>query len=90
MKITEVFVHLEYNFSVSERYLYYMLHSLVGFDINFYNCLENKDTICIMDYPGGVVARLTKKAQLEALIYIEGICESSLSIITMLELKVIL
>ncbi|CAG8554028.1 17291_t:CDS:10 [Cetraspora pellucida] len=58
--------------------------SLCTFGIQLF---KNKGTIYIMDYPGGVIARLTKKAQLESPIYIEGICELILSIITMLELK---
>ncbi|CAG8534046.1 10434_t:CDS:2, partial [Ambispora leptoticha] len=59
--------------------------------------IENYESLCtfgiqlfsaiyIMDCPGGVIARLTKKAQLEAPIYIEGICELILSIVAMLEL----
>ncbi|CAG8636665.1 14387_t:CDS:2, partial [Ambispora leptoticha] len=58
--------------------------SLCTFGIQLF---KNKGAIYIMDRPGGVIARLTKKAQLEAPIYIEGICELILSIVTMLELK---
>ncbi|CAG8711137.1 10415_t:CDS:2, partial [Funneliformis mosseae] len=58
--------------------------SLCTFGIQLF---KNNGTIYVMDHPGGVIARLTKKAQLEAPIYIEGICELILSIITMLELK---
>ncbi|CAJ0760074.1 11697_t:CDS:1, partial [Entrophospora sp. SA101] len=47
----------------------------------------NKGIIYMMDRPGGVVSRLTKKANLEAPIYIEGLCDLILSIITVLELK---
>ncbi|GBC02290.1 hypothetical protein RclHR1_04540014 [Rhizophagus clarus] len=58
--------------------------SLCTFGIQLF---KNKGTIYIMDHPGGVITRLTKKVQLEAPIYIEGICELILSIITILELK---
>ncbi|CAH1758673.1 10513_t:CDS:2 [Entrophospora sp. SA101] len=52
------------------------------------NYRKNKGIIYIMDRSGGVVSRLTKKANLEAPIYIEGLCGLILSIITILELKV--
>ncbi|KAF0477185.1 hypothetical protein F8M41_024262 [Gigaspora margarita] len=50
-------------------------------------CLGNKGTIYIMNRPRGVVSHLTKKANLEAPIYIEGLCNLILLIIIMLELK---
>ncbi|CAG8451269.1 15324_t:CDS:10 [Cetraspora pellucida] len=58
--------------------------SLCTFGIQLF---KNKGTVYIMDRPEGMISRLTKKAQLEAPIYIEGIRELILSIITMLELK---
>ncbi|CAG8773444.1 33932_t:CDS:2, partial [Racocetra persica] len=58
--------------------------SLCTFGIQLF---KNKGTVYIMDRPEGMISRLTKKAQLEAPIYIEGIRELILSIITMLGLK---
>ncbi|CAG8459959.1 7489_t:CDS:10, partial [Racocetra fulgida] len=69
-----------------------IIESLPPTTIKNYECLctfgiQLFSTVYIMDRPKGVISRLTKKAQLEAPIYIEGICELILSIITMLELK---
>ncbi|CAG8442457.1 9320_t:CDS:2 [Funneliformis mosseae] len=65
-----------------------MIESILPITIENYKSLcifgiqlfKNKGTIYIMDCSRGVIARLTKKAQLKALIYIEGICELILSI----------
>ncbi|CAI2177333.1 1221_t:CDS:2 [Funneliformis geosporum] len=58
--------------------------SLYTFGIQLF---KNKGIIYMMDRPGEVVSRLTKKINLEASIYIENLCNLILSIITVLELK---